>query len=81
MTLDDYLRQTYPGLSSYRADKAFAEKIGTSHQNITCYRKFLRWPSPEMVAHIRTGSGGLVRADDHLSPQYRDSAAELRRSA
>jgi hypothetical protein len=81
MTLDDYLRQTYPGLSSYRADKEFAEKIGTNHQNINRYRRFLRWPSPEMIARIRAGSDGLVTADDHLPPQYRETAAELRRSA
>jgi transcriptional regulator with XRE-family HTH domain len=81
MTLDDFLIQAYPDVSWIQREQEFAGKIGVARQSINRYRRFVRFPSPAMIARIREESGNLVRADDHLPPQYRESAAELRRSA
>lgn len=76
MTLHEYLQQAYPGAKPFEADRLFAEKINTSRQNISRLRAFERWPRPAMVALIRKGTDGLVTADDHLPPKFRETAAE-----
>jgi hypothetical protein len=79
MTLHDYLIEAYPKLSWYQRDQAFAERCGTSRQNIGRYRTYKRFPSPGMIVVIRDRSGGVVTADDHLPPAlqaaYSDEAA------
>ncbi|WP_084800961.1 hypothetical protein [Bradyrhizobium sp. Tv2a-2] len=78
MFLQDYLLKTYPGLRSgqtswNQVEIDFAEKVGTSRQNINRYRKFQRHPRPPMVARIRKLTNGLVAADDHLPPEQHPS--------
>lgn len=78
MTLQDYLLEAYPDVSLGRAEAAFADKVGTSRQNINRYRIYQRFPSPEMIARIRQESRGLVTADDHLPPQFQEKSEKTR---
>ncbi|SHG87393.1 hypothetical protein [Bradyrhizobium erythrophlei] len=71
MTLEDYLKEKYPDMKPYAADAAFARKIETSRQNITRYRLYEHFPTPKMIARIRTESKGLVDANDHMPPELR----------
>ncbi len=58
MTLEEYLKEAYPGMKPSAADNAFAARIETSRQNITRYRQYERYPQPEMIARIRRATPG-----------------------
>jgi hypothetical protein len=60
MTLEKYLRKTYPELTLTEADTIFAREVGTTRQSIGRYRTFKRWPNPEMVAKIRRAVGAVA---------------------
>ncbi|WP_439398489.1 hypothetical protein ACRQ5Q_14505 [Bradyrhizobium sp. PMVTL-01] len=68
MTLQKFLETKYPDLSIGLACKAFAVELGTSRQVIDRYRRFERYPIPEMIVKIENASGGLVTSEDHLPP-------------
>jgi transcriptional regulator with XRE-family HTH domain len=76
MTLHDYLLQTYPALGWYQRDQAFADRVGTFRQNISRYRTFQRFPSPEMISRIRDETNGVVAADDHLPLAFQETTMQ-----
>lgn len=69
MTLQKFLETKYPDLSIGRACAAFADELQTTRQAVERYRKFERYPVPEMIVKIENASNGLVTAADHLPPQ------------
>jgi transcriptional regulator with XRE-family HTH domain len=47
--------------------REFAEEIGTSQAAVTRYANGLRFPSRDILARIRTATGGRVSADDFMA--------------
>jgi hypothetical protein len=81
MTLQDYLQEAYPNKSWTQAETEFARKVRTNQVTINRYRLFKRYPRPEILARIRQETKGLVTAEDHLPPQFRETERERRARA
>ena len=71
MTLEDYLKEKYPDMKPSAAAAAFARQINTSRQSVDRYRRYQHFPTPQVIARIRTATGGLVDANDHMPPELR----------
>jgi hypothetical protein len=80
MTLEDYLKEKYPDMKLSAADAAFAQRIGTSRQNITRYRTYEHFPTPKMIVIIRNATEGLVDANDHIEPAIRSRSGQRLRA-